>query len=116
MDSVTKIIAEYASRSAFEHLTEHSLPYIFARTLADGPIKITSFADDAVRDQRLRPLMSKIKVIPDDRIEALLPQKTFMRVVATTLDGRQHVVEVSNPLGHPDNPMQDRHIEEKFIP
>jgi 2-methylcitrate dehydratase PrpD len=59
--------------------------------------------------------MSKIKVIPDDRIEALLPQKAFMRVVATTLEGGQHVVEVSNPLGHPDNPMQDRHIEEKFI-
>jgi 2-methylcitrate dehydratase len=94
---------------------DHSLPYIFARTLADGPIRITSFADDAVRDQRLRPLMSKIKVIPDDRIEALLPQKAFMRVVATTLEGGQHVVEVSNPLGHPDNPMQDRHIEEKFI-
>jgi 2-methylcitrate dehydratase PrpD len=58
--------------------------------------------------------MSRIKVIPDDRIEALLPQQTFMRVVATTLDGRRHVVEISNPLGHPDNPMQDRHIEEKF--
>jgi 2-methylcitrate dehydratase len=94
---------------------DHSLPYIFARTLVDGPIKITSFDDEAVRDATLRPLMAKIKVIPDDRIEALLPQKTFMRVVATTLDGRQHVVEVSNPLGHPDNPMQDRHIEEKFI-
>ena len=26
------------------------------------------------------------------------------------------VVEVSNPLAHPENPMQDRHIEEKFIP
>jgi 2-methylcitrate dehydratase len=94
---------------------DHSLPYMFARTLMDGPIKITSFNDEAVRDPVLRPLMAKIRVIPDDRIEALLPQKTFMRVVATTLDGRQHVVEVSNPLGHPDNPMQDRHIEEKFI-
>jgi len=94
---------------------DHSLPYIFARTLADGPIKITSFADDAVRDPGLRSLMSKIKVIADDRIEALLPQKTFMRVVATTLDGRQHVVEIANPLGHPDNPMQDSHVEEKFI-
>jgi 2-methylcitrate dehydratase len=94
---------------------DHSLPYIFAKTLVDGPIKITSFADEAVREASLRPLMAKIKVIPDDRIEALLPQKTLMRVVATTLDGRQHVVEISNPLGHPDNPMQDRHIEEKFI-
>ncbi len=94
---------------------DHSLPYILARALVDGSIKITSFTDEAVRDASLRPLMAKINVIPDDRIEALLPQKTLMRVVATTLDGRQHVVEVSNPLGHPDNPMQDRHIEEKFI-
>ena len=95
---------------------DHSLPYIFARTLVDGPIKISSFDDEAVRDPGLRPLMARIKVIPEDRIEALLPQQTFMRVVATTLDGGRHVVEISNPLGHPDNPMQDRHIEEKFLP
>lgn len=94
---------------------DHSLPYIFARTLVDGPIKITSFADEAVRDAALRPLVSKIKVIPDDAIEALLPQNTFMRVVATTMDGRRHVIEVTNPLGHPENPMQDRDIEEKFV-
>jgi 2-methylcitrate dehydratase PrpD len=59
--------------------------------------------------------MAKIKVIPDEAIEALLPEKTLIRVVATTLDGARHSVEVVNPLGHPDNPMQDRHIEEKFI-
>jgi 2-methylcitrate dehydratase PrpD len=76
---------------------------------------VASFDDRAVRDASVRTPMSKIKVIPDDAIETLLPQKTFMRVVATTMDGRRHVVEVFNPLGHPDNPMQDRHIEEKFI-
>ena len=59
--------------------------------------------------------MQKIKVIPDDAIEALLPAKVSIRVVATTQDGTQHTVEVENPLGHPDNPMQDRHIEEKFM-
>ena len=94
---------------------DHSLPYIFARALVDGPITVASFNDDAVRDASLRPLMARIKVIPDDSIEAMLPQKTLIRVVATTLDGTRHMVEVVNPLGHPDNPMQDRHIEEKFI-
>jgi 2-methylcitrate dehydratase len=59
--------------------------------------------------------MAKIKVIPDEAIEALLPEKTLIRVVATALDGTRHAVEVVNPLGHPDNPMQDQHIEEKFI-
>ena len=59
--------------------------------------------------------MQKIKVIADDAIEALLPAKTLIRVVATTADGVRHTVEVINPLGHPDNPMQDHHIEEKFL-
>jgi 2-methylcitrate dehydratase len=94
---------------------DHSLPYIFARALVDGRIGVASFSDELVRDALLRPLMAKIKVIPDDSIEALLPEKTLIRAVATTLDGSRHTVEVVNPLGHPDNPMQDGHIEEKFM-
>ena len=84
-------------------------------SLVDGPIRVASFNDDAVRDASLRPLMAKIKVIPDDSIEAMLPAKTLIRAVAITTDGSRHAVEIVNPLGHPDNPMQDRHVEEKFI-
>src|SRR6266576_688128 len=94
---------------------DHSLPYIFARALVDGPIRVSSFNDEAVRDPALRPLMQKIKVIPDDAIEALLPAKVSIRGVATTSDGVCHSIEIVNPLGHPDNPMQDHHIEEKFM-
>jgi 2-methylcitrate dehydratase len=94
---------------------DHSLPYIFARALVDGPIRVSSFSDEAVCDSSLRPLMQKIKVIADDAIEALLPAKTLLRVVATATNGSRHAVEIVNPLGHPDNPMQDRDIEEKFM-
>ena len=94
---------------------DHSLPYIFARTLVDGPITVSSFSDEAVRDSSLRPLMTKIKVIPDDSIEALLPGKTLIRVKASSIGGASYFVEVANPLGHPDNPMEDPHIEEKFL-
>ena len=94
---------------------DHSLPYIFARTLVDGPITVSSFRDEAVRDPSLRPLMAKIRVIPDDNIEALLPDKTLLRVVATASNGASYSVEVTNPLGHPDNPMEDPDIEKKFL-
>jgi 2-methylcitrate dehydratase PrpD len=40
---------------------DHSLPYIFARALVDGPIRMSSFEDEAVRDPALRPIMAKIK-------------------------------------------------------
>lgn len=92
---------------------DHSLPYIFARALVDGTLGVSSFSDEAVRDPSLRRLMNKIKVIADDAIEALLP-KVRMRVEAIAKNGARHTVEIVNPLGHPDNPMRDTHIEEKF--
>ena len=92
---------------------DHSLPYIFARALVDGPITVGSFRTETVLDPSLRPLMSRIRVTVDEKIEALLPNVS-MRVRATAKDGAIHEVEVGNPLGHPANAMQDEHIAEKF--
>ncbi len=92
---------------------DHSLPYMFARTLVDGTLTVESFRDKAVLDKALRPLMAKIKVTVDEAIEALLPDMA-LRVVVTTRNGKRHTVEVGNPLGHPSNPMRDEHIGEKF--
>jgi 2-methylcitrate dehydratase len=92
---------------------DHSLPYMLARTLVDGTLSVASFREEAVLDPALRPLMAMIKVTVDDAIEAQLPDMA-LRVVATTHDGARHVVEVGNPLGHPNNPMKDEHVGEKF--
>src|SRR4029077_10587735 len=62
---------------------DHSLPYIFARTLVDGPLRVSSFDDAAVLDPALRPLLNKIKVIVDDEIESWSREKTVLRVAAT---------------------------------
>jgi 2-methylcitrate dehydratase len=93
---------------------DHSLPYIFARTLVDGPLTIASFDEAAVRDAALRPLMAKITVNADAEIEAMLPEHMAVRISARTRDGNTHEVEVIDPLGHPNNPMQVSDIEKKF--
>jgi 2-methylcitrate dehydratase len=92
---------------------DHSLPYIFARAFMDGPITTRSFTEDKVLDPALRPIMAKLTVTVDDALEAMLP-RMVLRVTATSLDGKAHSVEIVDPLGHPDNPMQDQDIEEKF--
>jgi 2-methylcitrate dehydratase len=92
---------------------DHSLPYIFARTLVSGPIHPGSFSDELVLDPALRPLMQTIKVTVDEQIEALLP-RVVLRARCIGADGREHDVEVDNPLGHPDNPMDDAAIAAKF--
>ena len=76
------------------------LPYIFARAFVDGPITTHSFTEDKVRDPAIRPLMSKLKVIVDDALEAMLP-RMVLRVIATTTDGKAHQVEIVDPLATP---------------
>ena len=93
---------------------DHSLPYILARTLVGGPLTEESFSEKSVLDPALRPLMSKIKVTIDPEIERLPLGQVRMRLVASLKDGSSRSVDVANPLGHPDNPMGEAEINEKF--
>jgi len=93
---------------------DHSLPYIFARTLVDGTITVAAFEEPAYRDPALRPLMSKIRVHRDTEVEAMYPKVVSMKVKATTKDGRTITIFPRDPLGHTNNPMKDEDIKTKF--
>jgi 2-methylcitrate dehydratase len=93
---------------------DHSLPYIFARTFVDGALRVASFDEAPVRDPALRPLMAKIKVTVDDDIEAVQAERVIMRIAIRAKDGQVFESEIVNPKGHPDNPMNDADVEDKF--
>jgi len=94
---------------------DHSLPYIFARTLVDGGIGIAAFDRTAYLDPALRPLMAKIAVRADEEVEKLYPAKVMMRVAATDRAGRAHPIEIADPRGYARNPMDDGEIATKFL-
>lgn len=93
---------------------DHSLPYIFARTLVDGTITVAAFEEPAYRDPALRPLMSKIRVRRDEEVEAMYPKVVSMKVKATTKEGKTITIFPRDPLGHTNNPMKDEDIKSKF--
>ncbi len=93
---------------------DHSLPYIFARALLDGPVTVASFEEALVQDPSIRPLLNKIAVTVDPAIEARMPDTMMVRVVVKMADGTTHEVENVNPPGHPANPMSDDDIATKF--
>jgi 2-methylcitrate dehydratase len=93
---------------------DHSLPYIFARTLADGTISVASFDEVAYRDPALRPLMAKITVREDPAIEARYPREIVMRVTARARRGRSETIEIVDPRGDNRNPMNDEEVRQKF--
>src|SRR3972149_1357706 len=94
---------------------DHSLPYIFARTLIAETITAASFEEGAYRDPLLRALMAKIRVRKDEAIDALYPETVALKVEAKTKDGRGYSFTPQDPLGHNKNPMQDKDIDTKFL-
>jgi 2-methylcitrate dehydratase len=93
---------------------DHSLPYIFARTLVDGAITIASFDESAYLDPALRPLMAKISARVDEQINAQFPASVPIRVEATSTQGERSILELVNPKGHPMNPMHKSDTDDKF--
>ena len=93
---------------------DHSLPYIFARTLMDGAITVASFEESAYMDPAIRPLMAKISARVAEDIEARFPASVPIRVEAASRSGERFTIELENPKGHEKNPMDKGDTNEKF--
>jgi 2-methylcitrate dehydratase len=93
---------------------DHSLPYILSRALVNGAIDVAAFEPSAYLDPSLRPLMAKIKGRTDETIDSQTDPEISTRLVATTILGQTHTIEIVNAVGHPLNPMQDADTTAKF--
>jgi 2-methylcitrate dehydratase len=94
---------------------DHSLPYIFARALIDGGLSVASFDAAAYLEPALRPLMAKITVRRDDEVDRLYPTRVLLRVTARDTSGGTRTIEITDPRGHPANPMSDAETADKFL-
>ncbi|WP_213453248.1 MmgE/PrpD family protein [Rhizomonospora bruguierae] len=92
---------------------DHSLPYMVARALVDGSITVDSFAPGSYLDDSLRPLLGRIAAHADEAATAAYPDRIVARIVARDRAGRVHEVEVTNPTGHPANPMSPERLDAK---
>ena len=93
---------------------DHSLPYIFARSLVDDGISIESFDRDKYLDPGIRPVMAKITVVEDDEANAKFPAAVAMRTTATLASGEVISDFMQNAPGHSDNRMTADQVAAKF--
>lgn len=88
-----------------------SMEYSVARAIQDDGVRLESYEDDAVRDPTSRDLLAAVtfQVDPD------LPYTTRRATVEIeTTDGNGYRDSLEYPPGHPENPMSDAEIEEKY--
>jgi len=93
---------------------DHSLPYCVAVALSDGRITPHSFSSKRLNDTALRALVQKVKVVEQPDFTNCYPEAMPNRLRVTTMKGKNYVVQVDHPLGHPKRPMSDSEVEGKF--
>ena len=94
---------------------DHSLPYILAWGLMHGTIGADAFDSEAYLSPQIRPFLKKINVTINEQFTTEYPDEMHMRATAKTKDGKEHVADILNPIGHPKNPMGWNDIENKFM-
>jgi len=91
-----------------------SMEYCAAVALADGRVDLASFAEGDV-PEATRGLMSRVRMVVVDDLPKALEQNAWSRVTVTLADGRTLRVPPRGALGHPDTPLTDARLREKFL-
>lgn len=93
---------------------DHSLPYVVAAALVDRQVTPLQFTPGKIEDPRIRAQLRKVVVVADPEIEKAFPERQRVVVTITTTEGQTLTRDLDYPKGHPNNPLTDAEIEEKF--
>lgn len=93
---------------------DHSIPYVVAITLLKGAPTVADFEEELFREQHVIDLMAKITVGEDAECIAEFPATTMAKVRITTKDGQQFKAQAKYHRGHPNNPMTNEELADKF--
>lgn len=93
---------------------DHSIPYLLAVALVEGRVGLDSFDHERLQDPVLHKLMQRIRVAEVEEFSQRFPAELVMRISIAMRDGSVARDEISHPIGHAKNPMEDEQINAKF--
>jgi 2-methylcitrate dehydratase PrpD len=92
-----------------------SMQFCAASALAEGRVDLGSFEDGEVKNPTTRALMSRVRLRVDDGLPHELEQHAWSRVTVRLKDGRRIELPPRGAQGHPDQPLSDAALREKFL-
>ena len=92
-----------------------SMQYCAAAALATGRVDLGSFDDGPVIDDGTRQLMARVRMVVDPTLPAGLDQHAWSRVTLRLRDGRTLQSPPRGASGHPDLPLTDAQLRDKFL-
>ncbi len=91
-----------------------SIPYCVSMAAAEGHISMDHFQEAKVLNPKIREFMKKVTLESDPEFNNKYPGTLAAHVEIRTKDGSRFNEESIFPKGHPENPMTDEEIKEKF--
>lgn len=92
---------------------DHSLPFLVAAAILDGNVSLSTFSE-RMNDADLIDFVQKVKVEIDPDMDRMYPAAIPNRVEVRLKSGSIVSAEMIYPKGHPQNPMTDVEVEQKF--
>ncbi|HEU4367420.1 MAG TPA: MmgE/PrpD family protein [Methylomirabilota bacterium] len=92
-----------------------SMQFCAAAALAAGRVDLGSFAEGPVADAGTRELMDRVRMVVDPTLPDGLAQHAWSRVTVRLRDGRTLASPPRGASGHPDQPLGDAQLRDKFL-
>jgi len=92
-----------------------SMQFCAAAALATGRVDLGSFGDGPVTDTGTRELMGRVRMVVDPKLPDGLNEHAWTRVSVRLRDGRTLDSAPRGASGHPDQPLTDAQLRDKFL-
>ena len=114
---VTRVVPDVLAHSRPTTALERkfSMQYCAAAALAEGRVDFGSFTDGEIANAETRELMERVTMAVDPGLPQGVEQNAWSRVTVKLRDGRTLATQPRGALGHPDTPLSDGALREKFL-
>ncbi len=92
-----------------------SMQFCAAAALASGRVDLGSFGDGPVADAGTRELMGRVRMVVDPTLPDGLSEQAWTRVTVRLRDGRTLDSAPRGASGHPEQPLSDAQLRDKFL-
>ena len=92
-----------------------SIPFIAASVMSNGNALPDSFTAEAIADQEMLDLASRINVTENLQFTAKLPHQRIAKVSVVDHEHQRRTIQVIGSKGDPDQPMTEQELHDKFL-
>jgi 2-methylcitrate dehydratase PrpD len=110
---VPEVLRHPSPTNALER--KFSMPYCAAAALGRGHVAMDDFTDGPVRDAAVAALVPRVRMVVDPTLPEGLDQQAWSRVTIRLRDGQTLAAPPRGASGHPDAPLTDAQLREKFL-